>query len=162
MARPRATAIAPYLKGIAAGTAATLAVSILIVLKRSLAIPGADLIAVFAELAGGFGLPETRAVGWTAHILTGTLAWGLVFGFVAPRVAGDPAIKGIFVGVLIWVATVFVIFPLLGAGFAGLGTGQTTPAVMLVMHLAYGSVLGGAYDLLRFLERRRAPDTAAR
>ena len=51
MARPRATAIAPYLKGIAAGTAATLAVSILIVLKRSLAIPGAALIAVFAAVA---------------------------------------------------------------------------------------------------------------
>lgn len=152
----RSETLPPLLKGVIAGAAATLAVSVLVVLKEATdLLYGADLIAVFAEIGAGFGLPESRLTGWTMHVVTGTLIWGLVFGYVAPRVGGDPALKGIMLGVIIWVGTIFVIFPLLGAGFAGMAMGQTTPAVMLVMHLAYGSALGGAYAGLQALERRR-------
>lgn len=144
-------------KGLISGFAASLAVALVVALKEATGwLGGADLIAVFAELAGGFGLPETRWTGWAAHFFTGTILWGLLFGFLGPRFEGDPALKGILLGVVIWVGTIFIIFPLLGAGFAGMATGQTTPAVMLFMHLVYGSVLGGSYDLLNWLERRGA------
>lgn len=153
----RSITVSPLLKGVIAGAAATLAVSILVILKEVTGIlGGADLIAVFAELGAGFGLPESRVTGWAAHIVTGTLIWGLVFGYVAPRFPGDPALKGIMLSVIIWVGTIFILFPLLGAGFAGMGMGLTTPAIMLVMHLAYGSVLGGAYSGLKALDRRHA------
>jgi len=152
VARPGAALI----KGVIAGLVATLAVSILVIVKEvTNPIIGTDPITVFTRIGAGFGLPEDRATGWVLHVLTGTVLWGLLFGAVAPRFQGDPALKGILVGALIWVGTIALILPLLGAGFAGMDYGQTTPAVLLVMHLAYGSVLGGAYSALDALDKRR-------
>lgn len=138
--------------GLLAGAAATAGLGVIVVARDALGwMPGPDLINVFAMIAGEIGLPQTIAFGWTLHVAAG-LAWGLVLGYVQHRHPGRPALKGLFLGAVIWAGVIFLIMPLIGAGFAGYDLAPATPGVMLALNLAYGAMLGGAYLGLEVLQ----------
>ena len=140
------------MNGLLAGVAATLALSLIVVVRDALGLmPGPDLIRVFAMIAGEIGLPETNTWGWILHAAAG-LAWGLLFGYIQHRQPGRPALKGLFLGAVIWVGVIFLIMPMIGAGFAGYDLAPATAGVMLALNLAYGAILGGAYLGLEALQ----------
>ena len=142
------------LKGFVAGTAATLVVSGLMLLERVLGItPQLGLIQL---LLRAIGAPESdRALGWLVHVVAGTVVAGPLFAWLEPRLQADSATKrGVLFGVILWLLFMLVIMPAAGAGLFGFEVSQLAPLVLLVLHLAYGVVLGWSFGKLR--EQSRA------
>lgn len=84
---------------------------------------------------------------YSVNLLAG-LVWAGVYGYlVEPRLSGPGWRKGITFSILPWVLSLVVFFPLVGAGFLGasLGAGPLPALGNLVLHLAYGAVLGSVY-----------------
>jgi len=85
-------------------------------------------------------------VGWIAHFIIGTLAWGGAFAFLYDVIPGGSAtLKGIVFGVAAWLGMMIVVMPMVGAGFFGMNLGLTAPVMTLALHIIYGAVLGKVY-----------------
>lgn len=139
-------------KGLAAGLAATVAVSILEVGNLAL---GSRVMAFPALLAETMGLHGNLLVGWIAHLLMGTLVLGGAFGFLYPRLPTyTAATKGITYAVGAFVILLVGIFmfgdPRMFSGSDGFGT----VGWMLVTHAVFGIVLGSVYGTLIAREKR--------
>lgn len=132
-------------KGLLAGFIATLALSALLLVKQAVGLmPSFDLIRLLTVIFGG-----GAAVGWLAHFMIGTMLWGLLFPLVED--AFGPMrfwVKGMWFGVAAWLLMMVIILPLAGAGFFGARYGIGAPVLTLLLHLAYGWVLGFAYGRL--------------
>jgi hypothetical protein len=149
----------PYSRGLIAGLIATVALSALMILKMTLGLlPEFDAVAMLAGIGHGYlGLPATPAVGWMAHLILGTVVWGLLFAGLQGVLPGRTALaKGLVFGVLAWLAMMIVFMPLAGAGLFALALGLPVTVATLVLHLIYGAVLGGVYG------RSRPPEAARR
>ncbi len=86
-----------------AGFFATIALSILMILKSMLGLmPHLNVIHMLARMAHGYmGMPATPALGWVLHFFIGSIVWGLAFAFLFSRLPGASAvIKGLVFGVL--------------------------------------------------------------
>ena len=137
-------------KGVIAGFAATVAVSLLELANIYLgpwAVSFPRLLAVM--------LQSPDAVGWVAHILVGTLVLGPLFAILCPRLPTDTAeSKGILFAVGAFVVMGLTIAPM--AGFVGerpvgiffMQAGFGTFAWMIATHAVYGLVLGNVYGRL--------------
>jgi hypothetical protein len=134
-----------WLKGIAAGIVATVALSVLMVLKQQMGlVPQLNPIEMLTGLAGA----STPAMGWLLHFLIGTVVWGTLFLFLdASLPQNSHWINGILLGISAWLLVMIAVMPLAGAGLFGLAFGAITPIVTLVLHVIYGAVLGGIYGL---------------
>ncbi len=148
-----------YVRGMMAGFVATIALSVLMVLKGMMGLmPHLNVIHMLARMAHGYmGMPATPALGWVLHFLIGSVVWGLAFAFLFSRLPGASAvIKGLVFGVLAWLLMMILPMPMAGAGFFGLKMGLMAPVMTLILHLIYGVVLGYVYGLLN-----KSPTTAA-
>ncbi|TCS54470.1 hypothetical protein EDD52_1338 [Primorskyibacter sedentarius] len=132
-------------KGMIAGFAGTVALSILMAMKSAMGVmPNLDIIKM---LAGMVGAPI--AVGWIVHFTIGTIAWGGAFAVLNDHVPGDSEIKkGLVFGVAAWLAMMLAVMPMAGAGFFGLNFGIMAPVMTLVLHLVFGAVMGWTYARL--------------
>jgi hypothetical protein len=81
------------------------------------------------------------------HLLAG-IGWAVVYaGFIEHRVSGTGTQRGIKFGLIPWILSVAVFFPIIGAGFFGanIGAGPLPVLGNLILHLAYGAALGKVY-----------------
>lgn len=139
-------------KGVVAGFAATVTVSIieavnLLFLKWFTPFP--DII---ANIVGMGGIP---AAGWIAHLLVGTLILGPLFAVLCDRLPTDTAeTKGILFAVGTWIVAMVVIM-MIGDRLA-FGQNIMTIGWMLGTHAVFGIVLGNVYARLVDRDRRAA------
>lgn len=128
--------------GFIAGFIATVVLSVLMVMKGVMGVmPELD---VAAMLAGMIGAPVI--VGWIAHFVIGTVAWGGGFAVLYDYIPGNSAVqKGIVFGIADWLGMMVLIMPMAGAGFFGLGLGVMAPVMTLVLHVIFGAVLGAVF-----------------
>jgi len=136
-------------KGMFAGFIATIALSVVMVLKTIMGmLPNMNAIKMLAGMAHGYlGLPMMPAIGWLFHFLIGSVIWGLLFALLYDRLPGRTATaKGIVFGTLAWVLLMLIVMPMAGAGLFGLHIGIGAPVATLVLHWIYGAVLGSVYS----------------
>lgn len=141
-------------KGMLAGLAATVVLSILMLVKASMGLmPALDPIGMIAAM---MGISATMA--WGIHFMIGTVLWGGAFTLLDAHLPGEKLwIKGIAFGVGGWLIMMLAMMPLAGASFFGLQLGIMAPVMTLVMHIVFGAVLGAIYSQLL---RRRTPARA--
>ena len=138
-------------KGLLAGLAATIVLSVLMVATSSIGLmPGVDAIEMLRQLgASHFGLPDSSFVAWIAYLAIGVVLWGLVFAGTYETWPGAPAMKGAVFAIMIWLLTMSMFMPMVGAGFFGTNIGLVAPVATLVLYLIFGLVLGAVFARLR-------------
>jgi hypothetical protein len=131
--------------GFAAGLVATVFLSALMVAQSMMGVmPALDVIAMLSAMIGASAL-----VGWLAHFMIGTLAWGGGFARLYQVTPGNGAIaKGVAIGLAAWAGMMLMVMPMVGAGFFGLAMGLMAPMMTLVLHIAFGAVLGATFQAL--------------
>lgn len=131
--------------GLLAGVAATLVLSVLMVVTSAMGL-GVDTIGELRQLgATHFGLPDSPVVAWIIHAVVGVVLWGLVFAGTYETWPGAPATKGVVFAVMIWLLTMSMFMPMVGAGFFATNIGFAAPVVALVLYLVFGVVLGTVF-----------------
>lgn len=138
-------------KGVIAGFAATVALSILMVLKEKMGLmPDMNAIKMLTGMAHHFmGTPIIPVVGWLLHFMIGTIAWGILFALFVNQVPGSlPTLKGIIFSTAAWLLMMVIVMPMAGAGFFGLHLGLGAPIATLILHWIFGAVLGSIYGKL--------------
>ena len=138
-------------KGVIAGFIATIALSVLMVLKGMMGMmPQMNAIKMLTTMAHGFmGTPMTPVVGWLLHFIIGSILWGILFALLFERIPGSSApVKGLVFATAAWLVMMIVVMPIAGAGLFGLHIGLGAPVATLVLHWVFGAVLGAVYGKL--------------
>jgi len=132
-------------KGMFAGLAATIVLSLLMLMKAAMGLmPALDPISMIGVMMG-----VSSALAWGVHFMIGTVIWGGAFAIFAPHLPGGELwLKGVVFGIGAWLIMMVAMMPMAGAGFFGMQLGMMTPVMTLVMHLVFGAVLGGVYAML--------------
>ena len=101
-----------YFGGLLAGWSATLAISILILLKRQMGLePQLELVGMPAQTLG-VGIEAA----WFIHVLIGT-TWGFLFAMFGEFLPGKHwTVRGLAFGAMAWLAMMLWIMPMAGAG----------------------------------------------
>jgi Family of unknown function (DUF6789) len=120
-------------RGIIAGFLATIALSAML-----------DPIAMLVRTTGIL----SPTLGWLLHFLVGTLVWGAGFALVHDWLRGPSWLRGILFGIAAWLVVVITVVAMRRLGLFGVELGWVTPAAMLAIHIVFGALLGGIYDLL--------------
>lgn len=127
--------------GIAAGFAATVVLSAIMVMKQAMHVmPELDPIRMISGMMGA-----RRATGWLVHFAIGTLLWGILFAWLAQYLPGAIWLRGIIFGVGAWLVMMVLMMPMAGAGPFGLKMGPMAPVATLLLHCIFGAVLGAVY-----------------
>ena len=143
-------------KGLVAGFAATIAVSLLEIANQMLGPWASSFPRLLSFMVG---MQDTPAVGWALHFAAGTLILGPLFGILCPRLPTDtPESKGILFAVSAYVVMGLTVAPMANIGVFGLRAGFVTLAWMILTHAVYGIVLGNVYGRL-VARDKRAPIT---
>ena len=120
-------------RGIIAGFMATLILSVL--------IEPMTTIARMAEV-----LP--RAFAPILHFFVGSFVWGAGFALLHPLLRGPSWLRGLIFGALAWLVVMVFVMPLARTGLFGIKLGFAAPAVMMLVHLVYGVMLGVFFSIL--------------
>ncbi len=134
-----------YARGIIGGFVATIVLSVVMMMKSVAGIfPAFNIIHLLTALAHAkLGLPLTPVTGWTAHLLIGTVLWGVLYPFCYPALPGKRATsKAMVFATTAWVAMMFVLMPWAGKGWFGLHFGPVLPLLALALHWIWGIVMG--------------------
>lgn len=139
-------------KGLVAGLAATIAVSLLEAANLYFgpwAVSFPRLLSVMLQT------PDLIIVGWIAHFVVGTLVLGPLFAILCPRLPTDTAeSKGILFAVGAFIILGLTIAPMAGVvgqrpvGLFFMQAGFGTFAWMIATHAVFGVVLGNVYGRL--------------
>lgn len=144
--RSQLTAVGSIERGVVAGFAATVVVSLLMLLQQALGfMPRLNLV---MELANALGR-RTGVAGWTAHFVIGVFAWGLLFPWVDRHMRFDHWINGVYFASVVWLGVMLIVLPAAGDGVFGNHLELGTPTATLFLNWIYGVVLGGVYGLLQ-------------
>jgi len=132
------------LKGMLAGLAATVVLSLLMVLKAMIGLtPQLDLPKM---LAGMMGSPDMPIIGWIVHFAIGIVVYGAAIAVFDSKLPGTSRVgHGVILGVLGWLIMMVVLMPMAGAGLFGMNMGIMAPMMTLMLHLIFGAVLGWVY-----------------
>lgn len=133
-------------RGLLASLAATVVLSVLMVLKTMMGVmPALDLPKMIAVMMGS---PDTRMLGWAAHFLIGIVVYGIAIATPGDRMGSSPTVSGIVMGVVGWLIMMLTLMPMAGAGLFAMSMGVMAPLMTLVLHLIFGAVLGWTYGRL--------------
>jgi Family of unknown function (DUF6789) len=135
-------------RGLLAGLAATIVVSLLMLLQQGLGfMPHVNPV---MELANALGYRSAFA-GWMAHFAIGVLAWGVLFTWFDSYLRRLPHwINGLLFSSIVWLGVMVIVLPAAGRGLFGTeGLALGTPTLTLVLNWIYGAVLGIVYGWLR-------------
>jgi hypothetical protein len=131
-------------KGIVAGFAATVVLSVLMVMKNMMGLmPQLDPIAMMTMMMGA----STPLVGWVGHFMIGAIFWGVLFASISGKLSGPYWLRGMIFGTGAWLLMMVMVMPMAGAGMFGLGLGIMAPMATLMLHWIFGAVLGGVYGI---------------
>jgi len=138
------------LTGMAAGLAATILLSLLMLSKGW--IPQLDPVTMLDGVARvvfrDLQLPVPMA-GWLWHFVIGTLWWGPLFAVMSPILPGRRTWqKGVSFGFGASALILLMVMPLAGAGYFHMNLSPMQPIVTLLLHLVYGAVLGAVFGRL--------------
>lgn len=139
------------IKGIYAGFIATVALSVLMVIKSMLGmLPNMNAIKMLASMAHGFvGTPMSPLIGWILHFAIGVVLWGVLFALLYYRIPTRQSyLKGLLFGTAAWLLMMLIVMPMAGAGLFGLHIGPGAPIATLVLHWIYGAILGAVFGRL--------------
>lgn len=136
--------------GLIAGFIATVFLSILMIVKAKLGLlpkmnPIDDILFIGDKV---LGIEVPLPVGWLVHFFIGTVLWGVAYVFISPRFTGSDLKKGLIFGAIAWFAMMVTFMPMAGDGLFGLVIGPQVTVATLMLHLAYGAVLGVSYGKL--------------
>ena len=149
-----------YADAFLAAFAATLVLSLLMVIKSMLGIlPQFNVVAILAwTIAVHLHVTPGPLIGWGAHFLIGVVGWGGLYAALYPWLPGRDALsKALYFALLAWLAMMLLFLPAVGAGYFGLKLGQRVAIAALVLHLAWGAVLGTVFGMTqRAADRREA------
>jgi hypothetical protein len=120
-------------RGIIAGFIATLVLSALV-----------DVMTTVARSANAMH----RTFVWILLFFVGSFVWGAVYALLQPLLRGPSWLRGFLFGIFAWFALMVVLMPMARAGMFGLKLGLAAPAMMLMVHLAYGVLLGVMFTAL--------------
>ncbi|TIC79551.1 DUF6789 family protein [Crenobacter intestini] len=141
-----------YGKAVIAGFAATIVLSMLMMAKHVMGLmpqvnPVMDLALLFAHFTRS---APNMMMGWLMHFLLGSVVWGLAYAWLSPQLKGSPLVRGLMFAVMAWFAMMVLFMPLVGHGLFAMGYGMGVMPAMatLMLHLAYGAVLGLVYGHL--------------
>lgn len=133
------------IKAIAAGFAATIVLTILMVIKKMMGImPELDPVHMIANMvAQKMGIAPTMAIGWAMHFMIGTVVWGGAFSIFNGILPGSSQVKkGMSLGVAAWFLMMVGPMPMSGAGLFALNIGPMAPVMTLILHIIFGLALG--------------------
>lgn len=139
----------PLLRGAVAGSAATLAMSaVMLALRRQMGPQPPDVIATSAAHAVDADPTESQAdvLAVVFHVAFGAGS-GAAYALL-PRV-GPPWLRGVATGLAIWASAYQGWVPALGIMPPATEDRPARPVVMIAAHVAYGAVLGELEDRLR-------------
>ncbi|MEP7206940.1 MAG: DUF6789 family protein [Casimicrobiaceae bacterium] len=143
-----------YGKGLMAGFVGTVVLSAIMMIKAAMGfMPQLDVIGMLSNMLGG-----SRATGWLAHFVIGTVIWGLLYTAVFGAAPDGHWWRGIVLGIAAWLMMMVVVMPMAGAGLFGMSMGIVAPVMTLMLHVVYGWVLGAVYGTL--VRRSGAPTPA--
>jgi hypothetical protein len=133
------------IRGIGAGFAATVALSIIMVAKGMMGLmPELNVIAMLSAM-----MNSAPIVGWAAHFMIGMLGWGIGFTLISGMLPGKSfLVKGVSFGIAAWAMMMVAIMPMAGAGLFGMKMGMMAPVMTLMLHVIFGAVLGSVYGKL--------------
>lgn len=138
------------LRGFLAGVIATCTVAPLVMVANQLQlVPPLDMLSAL----GGYrldpvGLPLLTVLNWSTHFLLAAALWSLTHTLLARWFSGEAWAQALIFSLALWLFMLLALLPLTGAGLMGLGFGLSTPMVTLVLHLAWGSLVGLVHRLL--------------
>ena len=134
----------PYLRAMAAGFVATVALSALMVMKAMMGLmPDLNAIRMLTQMSHAMlGTPASPVIGWLLHFLIGTVSWGTTYAWLRPRLPGTPLQRGLIFATGAWLLMMIMVMPMAGAGIFGLRLGLMAPVATLMLHWVYGAVLG--------------------
>jgi hypothetical protein len=135
-------------KGMLAGGVATAVLSLVMVLIGATGFePQLELTRMLLTLLAA--PPSQYALGWTLHIVIGSVVLGGLFAHIEPRLGVDTHTKGgVLYGVITWLVVMLVVMPAIGEGYFGFQLSVLAPIVMLGLQVLYGVVLGWTYGKL--------------
>lgn len=140
-----------FQRSIVAAFIATVVLSGMMVVKSMIGmLPAMNAIAMLTHMAHQMmGAPASPIIGWGAHFLIGTLLWGVMFALVYDLIPGDKAIgKALQFSIVAWLLMMVFVMPMAGQGLFAMHIGVMAAVATLVLHLLWGSVLGGVYQSL--------------
>jgi hypothetical protein len=130
--------------GVIAGTVATVVLSVMMVMKGMMGVmPELDIISMLAGMMGA-----SAVVGWIMHFMVGA-GYGIAFSQINGFLPGNFIVKGIIIGVLGWLVMMVMLMPMMGAGIFAMKMGMMAPVMTLMLHIAFGAVLGFVYKKLQ-------------
>jgi uncharacterized membrane protein YagU involved in acid resistance len=131
-------------RGMLAGLAATVVLSLLMVMKAMMGLmPQLDIAKM---LAGTTGSPDMPFIGWILHFAIGIVGYGVAIAMLDSKLPGTSRVgHGVMLGVIGWLIMMVVLMPMVGAGPFAINMGIMAPMMTLVLHLIFGAVLGGVY-----------------
>lgn len=135
-------------RGIVAGFAATIALSILMIVKSAAGlVPELNAIKMLTQISAvRFGVPPDPLIGWIAHFLIGTVLWGVAFAVLSKFwTSVGPLARALVFSVAAWLLMMVIVMPAAGGGLFAARLGLGAAIAALVLHLAYGAVLGLVY-----------------
>lgn len=135
------------LSGILAGLAATIVLSMLMLIKNMMGLmPDVDIINMLAQQMGAGVL-----MGWVAHFAIGVLGYGIAYAIIFSGLPfGSHLLHGILTGMAGWLMMMVALMPMMGAGMFGMSIagGMLVPVATLMLHIVFGAVLGVVYTKL--------------
>ena len=133
-------------RGFGWGIVATIGMSTLMIIgyvsgRAPMPRPIPEAIAL-TLLGDGAPKPLVRVLGVSAHFL-----YGGTFGAVLATIARPVTIKkGVGLGIGLWALMGIVVLPFLGWGLFGTAITPAIAVATLILHLVYGTLLGGGLD----------------
>src|SRR3974377_2143805 len=109
-------------------------------------MPELDVIKMLSAMMGAPAI-----AGWVGHFAIGTVLWGGMFALLNSLIPGSSQIvKGIVFGLAAWLMMMLAIMPMAGQGLFGLNLGVAAPVMTGMLHVIFGTVMGGVYAQLGF------------
>lgn len=98
-----------------------------------------DIAAMLGSMMGG-----SWALGMLAHLVNGIVVFPLIYvAAVYRRLPGQPWLRGMVWGVVLWLVAQLVVMPAMGAGLFSAGAGGMQSVISSFLgHLVYGFALG--------------------
>ncbi len=133
----------PMIKGFFAGFAATIVLSLFMIMKEQMGMmPDFDIIQMLTKMSGA----SSPLAGWLMHFMIGNILWGGLFAQFQDRIpGGNMMIRGIVFGIGAWILMMVMVMPMVGAGIFGMRFGMAAPIMTLLLHIVFGATLGAVY-----------------